>query len=282
MTSEKKLRLISYLSPHSMPIEYFQCIQEYLEEKLAMESYLIYESRWEGPPMNRLDPFTLDEADIGFISSTSFLRLFDSGNKYLELIPVAPIHEHPMTQGRPVYFTDVIIHASNSSRIDDFDSLKGHKWAYSNDESVSAHDTTLEFLKKLGTNATYFGNVLKSGSHLKSIRMVLDGSADAAPISSTYLCHYRKTRPEIKDKIKTLTSWGPLPNHPMVFNSRLPSEYKEKICELLMNMPTDQKWRDKLALFSVQGFVASDLSLYQREVNLRTKTKNLGMTAVYY
>jgi hypothetical protein len=66
MTSQgqRKLRFITYLAPNE-PVEFFQTIMEYLEQKLSVESYLIYESRWEGPSEGRPDPFTLDEADIG-------------------------------------------------------------------------------------------------------------------------------------------------------------------------------------------------------------------------
>ncbi len=58
------LRLMTYMSP-GIPIEYYELIAHYLEEKLGCRIYLMYESRWSGPPQDRTDPFTLREADIG-------------------------------------------------------------------------------------------------------------------------------------------------------------------------------------------------------------------------
>jgi len=63
-SSPPKLRLITYLCP-DFPLELFQTYQQYLEEVLACESYLVVESRWGAPPSGKIDPFTADEVDIG-------------------------------------------------------------------------------------------------------------------------------------------------------------------------------------------------------------------------
>ena len=60
----RKLRLITYLSP-GVPIQVFETIRDYLEEKTGCHAYIIMESRWSGPNLDREDPFTADEADIG-------------------------------------------------------------------------------------------------------------------------------------------------------------------------------------------------------------------------
>lgn len=64
MSSDKKLRLITYMSP-GIPVELYETIGDYLEQETGMETTLLYESRWAGPPANRKDPFTMDEVDIG-------------------------------------------------------------------------------------------------------------------------------------------------------------------------------------------------------------------------
>lgn len=64
---EGRLRMITYLSP-SLPIELFEMLRDYLEEKLGLEASIIYESRWSGPPAERdPDPFQRNEADMGEI-----------------------------------------------------------------------------------------------------------------------------------------------------------------------------------------------------------------------
>src|SRR5262245_40701714 len=41
---------------------------------------------------------------------------------------VAPVMSHPRYGGKPVYYSDVIVHAG--SRLRSFDDLRGTKWAY--------------------------------------------------------------------------------------------------------------------------------------------------------
>jgi len=59
-----KLHLMTYLCP-DFPLELFQTYQQYLEEVVSCESYLVVESRWGAPPTGKIDPFTANEVDIG-------------------------------------------------------------------------------------------------------------------------------------------------------------------------------------------------------------------------
>lgn len=58
------LRAGTYLSP-SLPVEYFEMLLAYVEQKLGIHSTLLYESRWEGPRGNREDPFKSGYLDLG-------------------------------------------------------------------------------------------------------------------------------------------------------------------------------------------------------------------------
>jgi ABC-type phosphate/phosphonate transport system substrate-binding protein len=54
--------------------------------------------------------------------------------------------------------------------------------------------------------------------------MVLDRKADFAAIDSNSLQYYLLEHPEVKKNLKVLTSFGPMPIYPVVFNSRLPGK----------------------------------------------------------
>jgi len=56
--------MMTYLSP-SLPVELFETILHYLEEVTGREGFLMYESRFTGPPPDRVDPFAADLVDIG-------------------------------------------------------------------------------------------------------------------------------------------------------------------------------------------------------------------------
>ncbi|KAK6184478.1 hypothetical protein SNE40_006946 [Patella caerulea] len=276
-----KLRLITYLSP-GIPIQLFETILHYLEEVTGREGYIIQESRWSGPPAERVDLFTSDDVDIGFMCSTGFMRLQNEKNGYVELCKAAPVHIHPKGQNRPIYFSDVIIDSSNKTKYKEFQDLKGHKWAYNDQLSLSGNLIVLKHLKQMGVNANFFGNIIHSGGHLKSIDMVLDHTVDAAAIDSNTLTAYFRNKPHMKDRLTTITSFGPLPIYPIVFNSRLPGEVKDKITQALIDMNKNPKWRAKLLAEGVSGYVSIDMSLFDIETEIRDLVKGLSIAAAYY
>jgi hypothetical protein len=44
-----------------------------------------------------------------FMCSPGYIRLQDERNAFIELLPVAPVFDNPNTDGRPLYFSDIII-----------------------------------------------------------------------------------------------------------------------------------------------------------------------------
>ncbi|KAK3083643.1 hypothetical protein FSP39_000684 [Pinctada imbricata] len=281
LTPKKKLRCITYLSP-GVPIEWFESILYYLEATLDCEGYIIHESRHSGPPPDRVDPFTTDDVDLGFMCSSGFIRLKEEGNKYISLCKAAPVHIHPNGQGKPVYFSDVVVRASERSKYVSFTDLKGHSFTYNGTDSLSGSLVVLKELKKLGYNSNFFGNLIHSGSHIRSLQMILDKKVDTAAIDSNVLKSFLKEHPEYREKLAVLTSFGPMPIYPIVFNARMPVEDQEKITAALLCMHKDPEWYSKMAENNVQQFVSIDESLYDMEADIKTLVKGLSISPAYY
>ncbi|XP_064612268.1 uncharacterized protein LOC135476247 [Liolophura sinensis] len=280
---KSRLRMITYLSP-SVPIELFEVLRDYLEEKLDVEASIIYESRWSGPPAERdPDPFQRDEVDMGFMCASGFLRLINEGRESVELCPAGAVHQHPNNNNnRPIYFSDVIIHSDNSSKYKDFHDLKGHRWAINDEISLSGNLMALAELRKMGFNASFFGNILRSGSNINSLQMVLEKKVDAASVDSTCLHSLMKKDPSLKKSICVITSLGPMPIHPTVFNTRLSDDLKTRITSAMLTMHEFPKWKERLGEFNLRGFVPTDMSLYQLETSLREVVKSLSVNTAYY
>lgn len=66
MTEQFKLplRIITFLVP-GLSVELFENISQYLEASLGTETMLFYESRFNGPQSDRIDPFKTNVADLG-------------------------------------------------------------------------------------------------------------------------------------------------------------------------------------------------------------------------
>ncbi|KAL4224358.1 hypothetical protein ACF0H5_017812 [Mactra antiquata] len=279
--TDSKLRLITYMSP-GIPVDVFECILSYLEQVTGKNGYLIYESRWTGPPSDRVDPFTANEADIGFMESSDYLRLSSRKDNQVELCEAGPVHTHQKNTGRAVYYSDIIINTRNKSKYKDLIDLRGHTFGFSSGKSLSASHVVLAHLKKLGFDASFFGSTYESGSHLASIDAVLDSRVDVAAVNSNVLSGFLRTRPQLKDDLCILTSLGPLPTYPIVLNTRLPESVRSTITQSLLDMSKDRQWCQKLQSYGITEFVPIDSSLYDMEKDIKASIGNLTMASTYY
>ncbi|XP_054716423.1 uncharacterized protein LOC129225916 [Uloborus diversus] len=274
------VRAGTYLSP-SIPVEYFEMILQYLESKLGIHTTLLYESRWEGPRADREDPFLSGYLDLAWMSSTVFLRMLKHSSP-IELLPVSSVHIHPRGEDHPGYYSDVIMHKDLSEKVKEFIDLRGCKWAYNCEESLSGHVITLKNLKALGENATFFGNILYSGSHLESIKMVIAKKVDAAAVDANCLALFLEHNPHVADEIVTLTSWGILPPYPFVVNAKLEDTIKNDISDCLLNMHKDPEGQKRLREFNVQKFATISVEDFDKEQLMIDSTKGLRFGTTYY
>ncbi|XP_046389623.1 uncharacterized protein LOC124158530 [Ischnura elegans] len=280
--TKPRLRIITYMCP-GHPVELYETYLKYLEDALGCESMLIYESRSSSQLKDRDDPFSADLVDLAFLSCSSYVKLEDSKNKYFELLPVTPIFHHPKNVDRlKGYYADIIIHADRKKTVKDFYDLRGCSWAYSNEDSLSGSTIILKKLKSLGENASFFGNKLKSGSHLASVQMVLSKKAEAACVdANTFACVKKYLQDQGKD-IEVLESLGPLPPYPIVVNSRLPDAVKKQITEAFMMLNQKKDWLDDLKEYGLIGFTSNHKDAYLAERDIKEAAKGMTLGVRYY
>lgn len=273
---------MTYMCP-SHPVELYELFMRYLEEELKCETYLIYESRNTGPLSDRVDPFTDDIADIVFMSASAYVKLLDDKNKFAELLPVAAVFSHTKnTDGTKGYYSDVIIHIDGKKHVKEFLDLRGCRWAYSSDNSLSGCKIILKTLKQLGENASFFGNTLKSGSHLNSIQMVLTKQAEAAAVDANTLAYNKKYLQDGGKDVIVLDSIGPLPPYPILINSRISAQFKEKLTKAFFTISEKKFWSTQLKNFGVQRFVSNSPDAYEQEKDIQSAVKSLSLGHRYY
>jgi phosphonate transport system substrate-binding protein len=275
------LRIATYMAPR-LPVEYFETVQQYLEEKLKIRTYLVYETRSEGPTGLKDNPFVHGELDIAFVSNSSYSELVESNGSHAELLPVSSVHAHARGDNVPGYFSDVIVHAESKELVKEMLDLRGCRWAFSSPKSHSGNIIALKTLKLLGENASFFGNILPSGSHINSIRMVADRQADAAAVDANCLALYLDKYPDLKDDLLVLESLGPLPPYPILVRSDLPADLKHKISQALLNMHREPAWAKKLATFKVRQFGANSADTYRQDSDKSKNSRALRIDTVYY
>ncbi|CAG5045916.1 unnamed protein product [Parnassius apollo] len=281
--SISELRTITYMCP-THPVQLYELILELLEDTLGCHTTLQYESRSPGPLRDRPDPFISDKVDLGFMTAAAYMNLRKEGNKSIELLPVTPVFAHQMNvENKSGYFSDIIIHSDKKAHnVNTLLDLRGCTFAYSDEESLSGSKIILKTLKEKGENASFFGSLLKSGSHLASAQMVLSKQADWAAVDSTTLLYSKKFMYDGGKDIITLETLGRLPPYPIVVNSKLADETKKAITHALLTLPQTAQWKQKFAPFGVIKFVCNSDGAYDGETAQMWSSQTEKLNIRYY
>ncbi|XP_063225282.1 uncharacterized protein LOC134532621 [Bacillus rossius redtenbacheri] len=283
MPSDKqRLRLVTHMCP-SLPVELYELLMSYLEDEAGCEATLQYESRAPGPLPGRPDPFTTDAIDLAFMTPTAFVNLVDGGNSDAELLPVTPVFCHAKNpREEKGYYADIIIHKDRSKHVKEFADLRGCRWAYSHEESLSGSLVVLKKLREMGENAAFFGDTVRSGSHLRSLQLVLGKKAEAAAVDANCLAYYRSYLQDWGRDIKVLESIGPLPPYPIVVNKRLSDALKARLVEALLNFSETKFWGGRGEVYGLRKFVPNSAGTYEGVREYKRDVEQPGIGLRYY
>lgn len=238
---KRPLRFVSYLAPNMYP--FYEFLTGYLEEKLGWPTGLTV-----GESYDEL----ADPPDVSFLCGLAYVELARQNRAPVEPL-AAPLLQGQRYEGRPVYFSDVIVHRDCPAR--SFAELRGRSWAYNEPYSHSGYGVTRYHLVCLGETSGFFGKVVESGWHERSIRMVCSGEVDASAIDSHLLAVLLRDQPELGERLRVIDTLGPSTVQPVVAAHHLPASLKAELKELLLGLGDDPLARDHLARALVERFV---------------------------
>ncbi len=226
---------------------FYKAVGEYLGRVLGVETQ-ITQSQHE--PLS--DPMMLqDQVDIAFICGLPFAQLSFVVSGQLQAL-VAPVMQASRYSHRPVYFCDLIVNAQ--SDINSFDDLAGKTLCYNEPGSNSGYNMLRQRLIQAEHPSSFFGKVIQSGSHQRSIRLVVDGLADCSAIDSTVLEQELRNSPQLSHCLRVVESIGPCPMPPVVAAQRLGSAFINKVQSALCQPDTElQSAMDRA---QIRGYVA--------------------------
>jgi phosphonate transport system substrate-binding protein len=236
------IRFASFLSP--LLYETYAHIARYVGEKVGCQTTLRVGQSF--------DEFAEGQVDVAFICGLPYVRMKSQDTCPVELL-VAPVLYGERYQHKPIYFSDVVVR--RDSPYASFDDLRGCVWAYNERASHSGCNLVCYSLLERGKSPDYFGKTVKSGSHLKSLEMVLEGEADAAAIDSHLLDVLRSRDEELAARLRVIDMLGPSSIPPVVVSKRLDNALKRKMQEALITMHLDECGAMRLQEGLIERFV---------------------------
>jgi phosphonate transport system substrate-binding protein len=231
--AHRTLRAITWLAPNMLPV--YRFMMEYLGSRLGCEITLGVGA----------DYAEVLHADLALICGLPYVHYTPPhfATSTIEAL-VAPVLKGERFQNRPIYYSDVIVH--RDSPFQSFADLRGCRWAYNEPESQSGYGITRYWLANMGETNGYFGSVVASGFHQKSIRMVARREVDASAIDAQVLAVELRDHPRLAAKLRVIDRLGPSTIQPLAAASHLPGQLKRDIQAILADMHHDAEARAAL------------------------------------
>lgn len=208
------------------------------------------------------------EIDVAFMCGLPYVRLAALPGPPVRAI-AAPVIDEARYQGRPAYYSDVIVRAG--SPLQSFADLRGRSFAYTQRDSFSGYVATRHRLIELGETEAFFGAVRYSGSHQASIRLVSEGTVDASAVDSHVLAVERRAHPEPAAGLRLVDAIGPAPIPPVVVGAHLPAGLAAAVLTALCRL--GGRDRTRLATGVIRRFVPIDDAAYD---DIRRKAAAVG------
>lgn len=203
---------------------------------------------------------TADVDDVCFVCSIPYLILEAAGTILMEPL-AAPVLRGARYEGRPVYFSDVVVRSDSAAAA--FDDLAGSRWAYNEPYSHSGFMVVLHHLAASGRPASFLADPIEAGFHDESLRMVIDGRADWTAIDSQVLTIWLRTMPWLRRRIRIIETLGPSTVQPIVVSRRrLSEEQRTRLRDGLTRLGADPSAKPVLHAAGIDRFVAVEARDY--------------------
>jgi phosphonate transport system substrate-binding protein len=243
------LKLTSCLAANTDPA--CAAVADYIGRRLRIRAQFVDNVSWQ----ERERLLDSGEIHIGWICGLLYTWMVSQPQCPLKLL-AAPLVSGTRYLGKPVYYSDVIVH--RRSPVHTFDQLRGASLAFNESQSYSGFHVLRWHLSTLGECDGYFGSLVESGAHGASLQLVRSRQVEASAIDSTLLDWELRRDPSLQSDIRVVETIGPSPVPPWVISKKLPQDLQAELNRLLLHMHEDPAGRRSLALGRLSGFAHTE------------------------
>ena len=216
--------------------------------------------------------------DVGFICGLPYIIERDQSPPAIELL-VAPIMKDIKYNSKPIYYSYIITH--KDSKFNKFSDLKGSRFIYNDEISNSGYNMPRAHLIELGETSGFFSQVIRSGSHEESIRMVAIGEVDASAADSLVYDYDKVNNPRFISQTKIIKTLGPAGIPPVVISTKTSLPLRKKIREILLSMHKDPVGREIFNKALLERFEAVDDSNYDSIRQMQKQAMDAGYMVIH-
>lgn len=255
---DRALRARTWIAP-GQPLELFSFVVDRIAAALNRTIELDADPSTSGPGSEADDVFARGDVDLGFLCTPSYLWLRGRSPPSVKLVPAAAVFADPRAQGRPVYFSELVVRKDHAGAT--LADLAGTRCGYNDTTSLTGYVGMLRAVQNLGDGPAFFGTMVCLGSHERVLEAVVAGDVDVASVDANVLARLRVERPALIAGIRVVETWGPFPAQPVVVRAEL-GELAGPVARILCALTDDPNARARLRAFGVHGFAPTTEQMY--------------------
>jgi phosphonate transport system substrate-binding protein len=249
LAAERGVRMVvtaAFVSEEGLPI--YQDLANYVGKKIKRDTKIV-----SGLSYTEAD-LLLNQGiiQVGFVCGLPYTHAFKAGSYRLLAIPVMALKKgaysdvpgYENTPGK--YFSYTIVRKDSSFK--NWQDLRGHTYAYSEQNSNSGYNMPRYKLVQLGAKSWegWFSKIQVSGSHEESIRLVGRGAVDASSVDSLVLDYERSVKNPDALNVKVIEVLGSPQGAgavPVVISNKVDPKLASELQATLLNMDKDPEGR---------------------------------------
>lgn len=223
-----RIKMMTCLGENTVPImsELAKALTEKLDIKFGFDP--VAEST---PAAEKL---VKGDVQLGWICGLLYVEKVDHDQAPLDLL-AAPIFTGT---NAPIYTSHLVVPAESDAQ--SLVDLRGRTHAINEFTSWSGNHLMRAQLFELGLPANFFSEIIVSGGHSKSVRMVAEGLADSAAIDHGVFDYVSDTSPELIERIRIIGQVGPSPAPPFVIHRSIPTNLQDDIRQAMFELGQDE------------------------------------------
>ncbi|WP_123387518.1 PhnD/SsuA/transferrin family substrate-binding protein [Paraburkholderia sp.] len=204
------------------------------------------------------------------ISQTCGYPLVSGLQRHVQLI-ATPQFDAPGCAGAD--YSSVLITRANAP-FDSLEACRGARAAYNQDDSNSGMNVFRHAVAPLAKDGRFFSEVIRTGSHLGSLRAVAESRADVAAIDCVTFAFVCDELPDLAQQVRTIGWTATSPGLPLIAPNDVPPSTVESLRAALDDALASQPMRAKR--LRLKGFAHLSLSDYARITQMEHEAWALG------
>ena len=248
----------------------FETLAAHLGSALDRDVELVFDASRSGPRPGERDALDTAGVDVAFMCATSYVWLTGGPTAEVDLVGAAWAPLDPRAAGRAVYFGDVLAAVDGPRSLQ---GLAGRRVAYNDDVSLSGYHSLRLALRSADVDLDRV-ELVRSGSHLRSLELLVSGAVDAAALDSNVWRRRRREAPGVMGELRAIAVLGPHPVQPVVARAALAPELRDGMRAALLAAHADIRVAHALAAAELARFVSVSDDDYS---SLRAQLAGLGL-----